>query len=366
MIVRGSPGREGGRLLFDAVRSVRSLPGLTNPDWDLLLRLAHRNRLLGRLQAQLYAEGLLDRIPPKAAEILDSARVLVEHRQRLVLWELDRIAWALAEPGIQPVVLKGGAYLLANLPVSRGRISADVDLMVPRQRLAQCESALLARGWLSQKQSGYDQRYYREWMHELPPMRHAEREIEVDLHHTILPLTSRLTPRAELLFDNATEIPETEFRVLSPADMVLHSATHLFHDGEIAGGLRDLVDINDLLIHFGGQSTFWSDLISRAELLGLTRPLFFALRFSKALLQTPIPEDIIRESERFAPNPIGRALMDAAVTRVLATHYADRPTAPIAAWLLYVRSHWLRMPPRLLFPHLARKAWVRIRRPAAD
>ncbi len=106
--------------------------------------------------------------------------------------------------------------------------------------------------------------------------------------------------------------------------------------------------------------------MSRAELLDLTRPLFFALRFSKALLQTPIPEDVIRESERFAPNPIARAFMDAAVTRVLATHHADRPSAPIAAWLLYVRSHWLRMPPRLLFPHLARKAWIRIRRPATD
>ena len=314
----------------------------------------------------MKAEGLLDWIPSKAAEILHSARVLVEHRQRLILWELDRIAWALAETGIEPVVLKGGAYLLANLPVSRGRISADVDLMVPRERLAECEAALAARGWLSQKQSSYDQRYYREWMHELPPMRHAEREIEVDLHHTILPLTSRLTPPAEILFASAREVPETVYRVLSAPDMLLHSATHLFHDGEITGGLRDLVDINDLLIHFGGESTFWSDLMLRAELLDLTRPLFFALRFSKALLQTPIPEDVIRESENFAPNPIARAFMDAAVTRVLATHHADRPSAPIAAWLLYVRSHWLRMPPRLLFPHLARKAWTRIRRPATE
>ena len=57
---------------------------------------------------------------------------------------------------------------------------------------------------------------------------------------------------------------------------------------------------------------FWSDLMSRAELLDLTRPLFFALRFSKAPLRTPISEDVIRKSGRnLAPNPIARTFMDA-------------------------------------------------------
>jgi hypothetical protein len=34
--------------------------------------------------------------------------------------------------------------------------------------------------------------------------------------------------------------------------MVLHSATHLFYDGELNHGLRDLVDLDDLLRHFSG------------------------------------------------------------------------------------------------------------------
>ena len=39
----------------------------------------------------------------------------------------------------------------------------------------------------------------------------------------------------------------------------------------------------------------------------------------------------------------------------------ERPMAPLAALALYIRSHWLRMPPRLLLPHLARKAVQRLR-----
>jgi len=285
----------------------------------------------------------------------------MEHRQRQILWELDRVAWGLSDMGLEPVALKGAAYLLDDLPPARGRFFADLDLMVPRDRLAECEAALVARGWQSQRQSRYDQRYYREWMHELPPLRHVEREIEVDLHHTILPLTSRLNPSPDLLFSEAVAIPGSGYLTLSPPDMVLHSATHLFYDGEVRGGLRDLVDISDLLTHFGRDASFWPKLMERAEVLDLQRPLFYALWFSESLLQTPIPEDAITESARGAPGRLARIFMDATVRRVLTTHHADRPSAPISAWLLYVRSHWLRMPPRLLFPHLARKAWVRLR-----
>ena len=57
MVVCRSSEPDGGRLLLDAVRSVYSVIELSNPEWDLLLRLAHRTRLLGRLREQLAAEG---------------------------------------------------------------------------------------------------------------------------------------------------------------------------------------------------------------------------------------------------------------------------------------------------------------------
>ena len=34
------------------------------------------------------------------------------------------------------------------------------------------------------------------------------------------------------------------------------------------------------------------------------------------------------------------------------------PGEGLARWLLFVRSHWLRMPLHLLVPHLVRKAWM--------
>ena len=180
------------------------------------------------------AEGLLDRVPAKAAEILGSAQVLVEHRQRQILWELDRVAWALADTEIQPVALKGGPpTCLRIFPWHEAASSRMSTLWCRARGSRECEAAILARGWLEPETEqlrsallpGVDAR--------AAPLRHGEREIEVDLHHTILPLTSRLTPPVDILFASATEIPDTGYRVLSPPDMVLHSATHLFHDGQI-------------------------------------------------------------------------------------------------------------------------------------
>src|SRR3546814_13386389 len=83
-----------------------------------------------------------------------------------------------------------------------------------------------------------------------------------------------------------------QLRILAPADMVLHAAVHLFNDGEYDHGLRALLDIGDLLQHFGEQPAFWGDLAMRAEALGLTGPLQLTLRYLERLPGMPLPAEI--------------------------------------------------------------------------
>jgi len=42
------------------------------------------------------------------------------------------------------------------------------------------------------------------------------------------------------------------------------------------------------------------------------------------------------------------------------------PRHRMRLWLMFVRSHWLRMPPHLLLPHLARKSWRRVQPEPAE
>jgi hypothetical protein len=176
-----------------------------------------------------------------------------------------------------------------------------------------------------------------------------------------LPETARARPDPKKLRAAATAVAgHTDLTVLAPVDMVLHSVTHLFHNEQLHHGLRDLVDIDGLLRHFGKQPDFWLLLVPRAKELGLMRPLFYGLRYAKTLLHTPIPTDILEESRAGRPLTPMLCIMDALFERALMpvhVSYSDWLTG-LARQLLYVRATWLRMPPLLLARHLFHKAFI--------
>ncbi len=353
----------GADILLTALSDPVYAAGMGPETWDLLLRVARSNRLLGRLAVVMDEMGLTARLPGTVVDHFIAARAVLEHRQRAARWEINRILEALEGMDAPLVLLKGCAYLLADLPPARGRLFSDVDLLVPSEALGDVEHALKKSGWGNVKLEDYDQRYYRTWMHELPPLRHPEHALEVDIHHTISPLTSRLNPDPEKLFLDSVALDDARLRVLQPVDMVLHSAVHLFYDGEFINGLRDLVDLADLFTHFGGSTAFWEELVLRAREQDMQRPLFYAMRYVQLLLGTGIPVVAMTDIGTAGPPRLILKLMDWLVAAAIVPDHPDFPKrrTALAKWLLYVRSHWLRMPPLMLVKHLARKQVMRWR-----
>src|SRR3546814_7561543 len=102
-------------------------------------------------------------------------------------------------------------------------------------------------------------------MHELPPMIHKARDRMIDVHHTILPKTHRITPDALALFSDAVETG-SGFRVLSPPAMLCHSAAHMLADGDLQGGLRNLWDIHCMTVGFlADDPDFYLKLMEEAH-----------------------------------------------------------------------------------------------------
>jgi Uncharacterised nucleotidyltransferase len=335
---------------------------LSAAQWDELVRRAWAGHLLARLAAQAQELDLTSRLPATVQHHLAAASSIADHCARTTRWEINRIERALRELSVPVLLLKGAAYVAAGLPAARGRVMSDTDIMVPRASLAEVEATLKTAGWQPLKVDPYDQRYYRKWMHELPPLVHRERGTVVDVHHSILPPTARLKPAADKLWSKAERLSAGRCLVLAPTDLVLHSACHLFHDGDLHRALRELVDVGDLVTHFGQRdNSYWSGLVPRASALGLGRPLFYALRYCQRLLRTAIPADVLGAlAAHAAPGP-ALAAMDRLVPRTLIPGLCDRALASrSAAMSLYVRSHWLRMPPWLLAHHLARQAIKRL------
>ena len=354
----------GADILLTVLRDPVYAAGLEVEEWDLLLRVARHTRLLGRLAVDMDERGLTSQLPARVLDHFAAARVFVNQRQRAARWEINRILAALQGAEEPLVLLKGSAYILAELPQARGRLQSDVDLLVPASSLERVEQSLLGNGWESVKLEEYDQRYYRTWMHELPPLRHPERGFEVDIHHTISPLTSRINPDPEKLFRESIPLADGRLRVLQPVDMVLHSAVHLFYDGEFINGLRDLVDLTDMFGLFGTRSGFWDKLVQRAREQDLQRPLFYAMRYAQRLLGADIPATTMADIGAGAPPRIILHLMDRLIVWAMVPDHPDFPQrrTAVAQWLLFVRSHWLRMPPGLLLKHLTRKQIMRWKR----
>lgn len=350
-------------LLIQVLRAGELAARLTPAQWDALIRQARHANLLGRIAENVFAQGMEASIPAAACAHLVAEKTLVAAQRASIHREVSLIEKALHELEMPVILLKGAAYLEADLPAASGRTFSDIDLLVPPERLREVESSLLLAGWQTTHLDPYDQRYYREWMHELPPMQHMRRQSVLDVHHTILPLTARLRPDANLLRQGARHLPQRErMHVLSPVDMVLHSMTHLFHNEEFSHSLRDLSDLDCLLRHFAQTPDFWSSLQQRATQLTLTRPLFYGLRYTHAILGTPVPDETLAASAAGAPPLWASGLMDALWRRVLRSRHplAGYGRSAVAEFLLYVRAHWLKMPLRLLLPHLAHKA---LRRP---
>ncbi|HVO90325.1 MAG TPA: nucleotidyltransferase family protein, partial [Casimicrobiaceae bacterium] len=268
------------------------------------------------------------------------------------------------------VLLKGAAYEFAELPPRSGRVAGDIDVMVPRERIDEVERALVGAGWRLATDDAYDERYYREWSHEIPALVHEHRETAIDLHHTLAPPLGCARPDAAALLADLRPTPLPRIRVLAPADMTLHAALHLFQE-EVSRPLRDLFDIDRLLRHFGRDPAFWTRLCERASVHRVERPLYYALRAAGTVFRTPIPGKVVEQMERFAPNALLAHGMDRLFDRRFRAHFvvsrglADRAVRSA----LRARSQYLRMPTSLLARHLlhkatrgARERWRRLRK----
>ena len=344
--------------------------------WAAILSVARAEVMLGTLAHRLAGQSL----PSQVAAHLQAAARAVDHARMLALWEAEICRRALAPLGIAPILLKGTAYAAAGLSNAAGRQIGDLDILVPRDRLDEVETALLGAGWEWVKDDPYDQAYYRRWMHELPPLIHRDRDRMVDVHHTILPLTARITPDAAAMIADAHDLPlPTQFvnlyepeddpevpadpsvippvmgcRVLGRFDIIHHCVAHLMADGEFDGGLRNLWDFHCLVQDMQRRTNgkYLKDLLGDTGRHGLYRAFKRTARLAHHLFGTPM---YVRERL----TPIDCLFL----RRLLARDDWGRETRKVTRLGFTIRGHLLRMPLPMLLRHLWTK-WRKAPSPA--
>ena len=350
--------------LLTGLWSRTTAPVWTDAQWECLFSQARRARLLGRVALVLQNRGWTAQAPPPARIHLRNAMRTVARQRAAVRWEVDCIQRAIGHLPTPIVLLKGAAYVLADLPPAQSRRFGDVDILVAADQLAAVEAALAAHGWSALPLEPDDDRYYRDLTHELPPLHHAERGSILDVHHSITQPGSHFAVNAASLLARARPLTgQPRLSVLAPADMVLHSAVHLMQEGDFARGQRDLLDLHDLISSHDTDPDFWPELVERAATLGVDAPLLDMLNQARQTLGLVVPQTHWQHLCRRVGQPLRRRCMAALLRIALRPDHpaADLPATCVVRWCLYVRSHWIRMPLHQTIPHLLRKAWVRSR-----
>ena len=352
-------------ILIEVLNGRTDLRRLGERDWERLIFEAGSCELTTRLAAQIDDAGMTECVPIRAAYHLETGRRLGARQHSEVAREVVALRGALCRHGLPFLLLKGGAYVVGGFKAGKGRTLSDIDILVRKADLDRVEDRLDRSGWIYTKRDAYDQEYYRRWMHELPPMMHIDRYSVLDVHHTVTPPTSAMAVEGERIFEKAEFGGATGDDLIGlpmPADLVLHSAVHLFNDSEFDSGLRDLSDLDLLFREFGADGDFWTGLIARAKELGLTSSLFFAVTLARDFFATPVPPETLRAVEAMAPKRLVRFILLRLFSAVISppSQAGESFGQRFSAFALYIRGHGLRMPPTLLLPHLIRQAIRRI------
>ena len=350
--------------LTSALARPDSVATLGDERLNSLLSQARRAGVVARLDACLTDAAVREQLSPVVRDVLEGSRVYVEFLRRRLAFELRALARATASLPFPVVLLKGAAYFASGSPAARGRGVRDIDILVAKDHLGTLEATLRQRGWRPKDSlSTYDDHYYRDLSHELPPMHHPDFHFELDVHHDVLPPVHRLAIDIDAFLAATRPLEGLPFHVPSEVDQLIHSAVHLTLAEELQQGIRDLHDISLLLADLEQQGVTVDAIKSRAGVLGAQAATADALAAAtRHFAPRPLPAGGTEDAAPGLRRQLVAWAIDQAVFGAAPSRGAQRRVAELVIWC---RGQYLRMPTRVLLTHALHKWRQRLASPAA-
>ncbi|GAB5415438.1 MAG: hypothetical protein Cons2KO_30410 [Congregibacter sp.] len=329
-------------------------------EWNRILGQARHARVVAKLEAAIRDEGVLPAIPQVAQEVLTGARVHVDYLQQRLRFELTQLDFISRQLPAPFVLLKGAAYIAANSPAGAGRSVRDIDVLVHSEHLADTEAALKDFGWhFKEDLTDYDEYYYRELSHELPPLRHPEHHYELDVHHSLIEPTHLWKPDIELMLAQTVPLSGRHQLTLSTYDQFIHMATHLAASDKPESGVRDLMDGYALLFADKPTPDTISELIERAKTVGLEAPTIDTLHLLAGLLEsTEAGHSLADVLQTVRVRGSGPLIRWASRKIIVEIDDSSGLMKSAAEWLVWGKVQLFRMRPSQMFKH----AWAKFKR----
>lgn len=326
----------------------------TLPDWTIFLQQAREQGLTARFYYLLQQRQLLDQVPKQVRLHGLSGARYAEKQQHSLFFELLQLEPLFAEADFPCVLLKGAAYRALALPLSYGRLYSDIDLLVPLQQLKLVRDKLFFCGFREGQLSAYDRHFYLQWSHQNPPLQHYLRGSVIDLHHHIFPPASAKQINVAPLFEHASRIAGSAFQVPDIAHLFIHAAVHLFYQEETHKLVKDIIDLNDLLLEVQRQEQL-SFLLQQAKLMAVQSAVINAAWVLRKLFASSAARELLSA----VPANVPQSLVCKLLLWMLP---GTGVKAGLARQLWFVRGYSLKMRWHILLYHTLAKPVVSILR----
>lgn len=328
---------------------------LTAENWTDLIFILRETKLLASFYYQLVDTGQFELVPDFAALHLKSAKKHALRQAQQIRFEGQELKHALDEESIPVFFLKGASYILRESKNGRGRIASDIDALTSKENLPLAEQVLRKNGWQIKELTEYDDKYYRQWAHEIPPMSHPFRGTVLDLHHNLyLPISGR-APKMDMFIKGALAFDD--LMVLGDEATVLHSVIHLYMNEDFSSAFRDLFDLFCLLEK--RSESFYENLYNLAEQSGFTFELFCCFYALERYFGLVVPLEIYDKCQKAHHSYTDRLWREVIFFNAVVPSHNSVVKAKhkLARDLVYLRGHFIKMPTHILFKHMLIKSY---------
>jgi Uncharacterised nucleotidyltransferase len=256
--------------------------------WSGILRRAWEQDVFPLLYRNLRRLGF-PAVPPEVQTELEAAYRINALRNTLLAEELVRVLTLLHGAGVPVIPLKGVALAEALYGDLTLRFCVDIDILVPRQMVAQSLRLLLANGYRAE----FTEQFFADLLLQKDIEYALEREergnsFMLELHWGLLWGSPFDGDATEELWAEARPKPfgGVPAYALSPEWQLLFLSVHVSrHQWQ---GLKWLVDIHEVCSQGGID---WPKLGAKARCLGWEDMLRITLSACRSLFSTPIPEE---------------------------------------------------------------------------
>jgi hypothetical protein len=224
-------------------------------NWDRLVQAAADEAILAAMHDSLNGVGVTHEFPTEVSNLFLTVKQLNQERNEQILADLKCISCALNKVGIEPVVLKGAAYLVSGIyPNLSTRYLADLDLLLDESHFPAALEIFRSQGYFCEVAHPVETLIGNAY----PPLCRAH-SVEIDLHRSLcMGVRKSLLPTSEVLSKSLLkQVDGVRFRIPSPEHLaihhIVHSQIHDFYRERIRPSLRNMYDMVLLQRRFGND-----------------------------------------------------------------------------------------------------------------